>query len=708
MFHLLETGNEIGTRTSAQVLARELGVESDAALELSGRLRSMYKGILDSEVAAGMKISDVVERAEELGVSDYVLHFLTQAARQRTDAKSFKDFFSWKKKGVPETHTSALARDIDSTIKDINDRHMAHAKKMGIKNPTPYFHEDSALLMGIRKGRSAEALSGINYLKALGDRFGSTKKTKNMVELPNQPALKGVYFDPEVAKIIGRHHKNFTDIPSTNEFVKFFDGVQGLWKMWSLGVRPAYHTRNIVGNIWNAYSLAGVKGPSGMKAYRDAGRMQNSAWRNDVPTDDVMVKMKVDGETVNLSSKEVMDLALERGVMGRGQYSGDIVNVLEEDVARGGISRLQGMAKNQKERYRLLKGAQSSTREMGSDIPWGGMQGKAFGSQALPLKWGFAFGNMAEGNARIAVFLDAMRKGKSADEAAMLVKKTLFDYSDLSAFERNVMKRIIPFYTWTRKNIPAQIEGILKNPQRYQKITTARENIEYRHGRPDPEFTEWWGKRVPIYIGKEVEGDVWNLVSLLNYAPVADLERLGSPAQLVTEMVSPLIKEPLEQLFNYSSYRGKAIQKYEGQTQDFLGVKMPKRLAKLAENLVPIAELNRLNPFGMFGEALLQDSGKIARTPSVFGVEREQTGGYDLERGSRLLRYITGLRAYPVDESKGQYWAKRNLQKDLSVLKTYLNRARRSGRQREADELLKLIQSVMRGQEENPLLRRTI
>ena len=132
MFHLLETGNEIGTRTSAQVLARELGVESDAALELSGRLRSMYKGILDSEVAARMKISDVVERAEELGVSDYVLHFLTQAARQRTDAKSFKDFFSWKKKGVPETHTSALARDIDSTIKDINDRHMAHAKKMGI------------------------------------------------------------------------------------------------------------------------------------------------------------------------------------------------------------------------------------------------------------------------------------------------------------------------------------------------------------------------------------------------------------------------------------------------------------------------------------------------------------------------------------------------------------------------------------------------
>ena len=709
MFHILETGNEIGTKTSAQVLARELGVDSDAALELSNRLRGMYKEVLDEELAAGMKITDVVERAEELGVSNYVLHFLTQAARRRSGSSSFKDMFSWKKKGVPETHTSALARKIDSTAKDINDRHKAHAEAMGIKNPTPYFHEDSALLMGIRKGRSAEALSGINYLKALGERFGSTtKKSKHMVEIKNQSALKGVYFDPEVGKIIERSWKNFEHVPSTNEFVKFFDGVQGLWKMWSLGVRPAYHLRNIVGNIWNAYSLAGVKGPSGMKAYRDAGRIQNSAWRNDLPTDNVMVKTKVDGATVNLSSKEVMDLALERGVMGRGQYSGDIVNILEEDVARGGIGVFQGMAKNQKEKYKLLKGAQASTREMGSDIPWGGMQGKAFGSQSLPLKWGFGFGNMAEGNARMAVFIDSLRKGKSADEAAMLVKKTLFDYSDLSSFERNVLKRVIPFYTWTRKNIPAQIEGILKNPQRYQKITTARENIEYKHGRPDPEFTEWWGKRVPIYIGKEAEGDIWNLVSLLNYAPVADLERLGNPVQLIGEMVSPFMKEPLEQLANYSFYRGKAIQKYKGQTQDFLGVKMPKRLAKLAENLVPIAELNRLNPFGMFGEALLQDSGKIDRTPSVFGVEREGTGGYDLERGSRLLRYITGLRAYPVDEAKGQYWSRRNLQKDLSVLKTYLNRARRAGKTREADELLKLIKSVMRGQAENPLLKRAV
>jgi len=62
--------------------------------------------------------------------------------------------------------------------------------------------------MGIRKGRSAEARSGINYLKDLGERFGSTtKKSKHMVEIKNQPALKGVYFDPEVGKIIERSWK---------------------------------------------------------------------------------------------------------------------------------------------------------------------------------------------------------------------------------------------------------------------------------------------------------------------------------------------------------------------------------------------------------------------------------------------------------------------------------------------------------------------
>lgn len=34
-----------------------------------------------------------------------------------------------------------------------------------------------------------------------------------------------------------------------SKFLKMYDDVQNAWKAWTLGVRPAYHTRNLVGNF---------------------------------------------------------------------------------------------------------------------------------------------------------------------------------------------------------------------------------------------------------------------------------------------------------------------------------------------------------------------------------------------------------------------------------------------------------------------------
>ena len=460
--------------------------------------------------------------------------------------------------------------------------------------------------------------------------------------------------------------------------------------MWSLGVRPAYHVRNLVGNIWNAYSLAGVKNPD---VYRQAAMIQNQAARNSLSETD-----KIGGYTF----RELYDEAIDRGVVGRGQYGADITKTLERtlegEAGRAGL---------------------------------GGYGGRLYGTESLPLRYGFKFGSMVENNARLAVFLNHVKKGKFTnkeelfDHASMMTKKALFDYSDLSAFEQNVFKRLIPFYTWSRKNIPAQIEGILKNPQRYQKLTTAREQIEYGEGRPSPEATDWYGKRVPIYLGKDGESDIWKMISLLNYAPVADLERLGRPKDLLFEMTTPFLKEPMEQLVNYSAYRHKAIQKYKGQTEDFLGIRMPKRMAHLAQLLVPIAELNRANPFGIFGEATMTERGRLESTKSFDTLKgrlpfvgdweielpgegltfREPTTGYDLDRGSRLLRYLTGLRAYPVDEPLGRYWQNKNFESDLRQLQSYLKWAALKGKQVEVQEVSRLIQQYLAGVTTNPTLR---
>jgi len=67
-----------------------------------------------------------------------------------------------------------------------------------------------------------------------------------------------------------------------------------------------------------------------------------------------------------------------------------------------------------------------------------------------------------ENNARKALFLDAYEKTGSIEKAVSTVDKFLFDYqSSLTPFEQNVMKRVFPFYTWARSNIPLQAKSLV-------------------------------------------------------------------------------------------------------------------------------------------------------------------------------------------------------------------------------------------------------
>ncbi len=89
---------------------------------------------------------------------------------------------------------------------------------------------------------------------------------------------------------------------------------------------------------------------------------------------------------------------------------------------------------------------------------------------ASPLKEGAAvdtgrmIGTLIEDNAKIAHFMHMVDRGLSPESAAMSVKETLFDYEDLTEFERRVLKRVVPFYTFMRKNVPLQISELGKHP----------------------------------------------------------------------------------------------------------------------------------------------------------------------------------------------------------------------------------------------------
>jgi hypothetical protein len=66
---------------------------------------------------------------------------------------------------------------------------------------------------------------------------------------------------------------------------------------------------------------------------------------------------------------------------------------------------------------------------------------------------------------RLSIWLKNMEEGMGATDAMAYAQKFLFDYANgLSPFERNVMRRLFPFYTFSRFNVPLQLGLMFKRP----------------------------------------------------------------------------------------------------------------------------------------------------------------------------------------------------------------------------------------------------
>lgn len=135
------------------------------------------------------------------------------------------------------------------------------------------------------------------------------------------------------------------------------------------------------------------------------------------------------------------------------------------------------------------------------------------------------FGENIEQEARMHLFIAELRRGSHVEAASRRVRQVLFDYDNLTAFEKRWMRRAIPFYTWTRKNIPFQMRKAIENPGR----SAALMSIYAMHG--DQQMIEQEMRNYPPYqshrlgrqIGYDHEG---NPLWAISYGlPIEDLAR---------------------------------------------------------------------------------------------------------------------------------------------------------------------------------------
>jgi len=665
-----DAGKSLTTNQKIQVLKSKIVQD----IELKN-LSTEDIGLLEQKIVDTNRKALEEQRAVGIDIGDkgagYMLHELTAEADAILNPK--KKMFGLFPSGKTP---AALERTMDDTINNINAKKLYDTEK--------FFIDDPAVLTGLTQFRAANAIAGKNYLNKVQElgipRPEVIKGQKEVLPKGYRPLkdargndlpdTKGTLFPEDLAKQIESSHRILTNDQQINKFLKVWDGATNWWKMWSLGVRPDYYAKNTVGNIWNAY-LGGLDNPV---RYAEAANLQVKLAKNNFK-----------GEIAGISIQKLYDEMTNRGVIGGGQLGGGDIARKMESLVQPSIFTSMGISNA----YQGVKTGINIMRKditKAPDVLQAGAK-KVFdvtaGTENPLLQGGLKVSRAIEDNARIALFLDRIKKGDDFEKAAKHVQKYLFDYGDISQLERGVFKRIMPFYTWSRKNIPLQLEALATKPEKVNVINLANQNaqIAFNPDVPIPEdIPPYVKEQMPIFIGNKPTGEAVS-IPLANLLPFADLNiitnmfnkgnppespiqkgKIASTASTLSSGVNPFLKSAAEWSLNYDLFRKKSIQDFPNQKVDFLGVQMSPHLAKLASNVVLLNYVNRLNPtipgaeqLGLptqpiFGERRLDKAtGESITKPSIFGVQRESRT--DLPEEERALQAI-GLRFVDVDPNK--------------------------------------------------------
>src|SRR5690606_31310069 len=339
---------------------------------------------------------------------------------------------------------------------------------------------------------------------------------------------------------------------------------------------------NLMGNLWNGVVLGGATATDLTDAFKALVGGRGSIINHRVQP----------GETLTSISKQYgvsIDQIVRANDLANPDriFAGEILAVPKGEATIAGYSAAELI--NLAERYGAIrKGLYGVEIGYRGGLP----QLQGFSSQLqMPVRPLFAANQVIEDWTRLGLFINRIKNGDTPQQAAQYVKKYLFDYTDLTPTEQYVMKRIAPFYTWVRKNIPLQMEHLVTTPGKYSvppKLMEAAESLQ-EEPYPGVAMPEWMQRSLVLRIGDAGMPGTARFLSLTGH-PAADLVNLladiasGEPPR--TLLSSNPVIAALFALGGMDIYSGQEIP--EDRLVSVLpGVTMGARRYTALENLFP-------------------------------------------------------------------------------------------------------------------------
>lgn len=177
------------------------------------------------------------------------------------------------------------------------------------------------------------------------------------------------------------------------------------------------------------------------------------------------------------------------------------------------------------------------------------------GEESILFRGGRNVSNFIEIQQKAVAYVATLAKGKSVNQALSAATHAGFNYNALTPFESQIMRRIIPFYSFTRKNIELQLRTLAQNPERVNHI------LRLMDVGKSPTAEE--KKGLPAFIRESLGVKVEDLPNGIKVY----LARFGTPVESFTDIISgnpilngismmnPALKVPIEIGIGKDSFR---------------------------------------------------------------------------------------------------------------------------------------------------------
>lgn len=427
---------------------------------------------------------------------------------------------------------------------------------------------DAAMLYASRMVESRQKLANLQFRDAIRDTFGFENFNTMPARFKNDVKLIGESIYPDQLN---------TD---AGNILKAFDFLQTKFKQAATVVKPSFAAKQLVSNTFQSAMLSGLKAFKTLdpRSAVDAGLLlldrgkptkslpkflDNliSRYSGEAGVDAVLAQRtalsKITGE------ERLKDYAKDFkliNVFGQN-YTGD---ELVELARNNGVIR--GFDVTGERFQRRVAEALDYNPNSVKDVFWQGMK-----------YWHHA--QLIEDYSRMTMFINGVRMGYRPEQSAQLVNKALFDYSrGLSSMERDVFRRVLPFYTFQRFAIPytfkqaATKAGIPLTADKLLKLTDKL----FNNGETLTEdertiFGNTFLVEQPrFFSGMDKDGNatfnVFNNLTPLDSLDFLKVDKNGkidyqrTAEQTILAALTPFIKVPVELAENKNFFSGRTLQ----------------------------------------------------------------------------------------------------------------------------------------------------